>query len=216
MAQAIIFDMDGLLIDSEPLWRESEVETFKKWGYPFREEYCFETMGMRVDVVVEHWIGKFGGNQEEKENLSNAIMDAVIERIHAKGELMPGVQELLNLFCERKIPMSIASSSYMRVIDAVVDKFRLKECLDVIYSAENEPFGKPHPGVYLTTAKKLHVSPEHCLVFEDSIAGVQAAKSAGMKCVAVPTKEIRHKKEFEDADYILDSLVDFSFGLLDQ
>ena len=214
MIKTIIFDMDGLLIDSEPLWRESEIETFKDYGYPFREEYCFETMGMRVDSVVEYWIQKFDGNVEDKNIIAQKIMDGVIERIQGKATLMPGAQEIFEIFLQEGLPMSIASSSYARVIDAVVKKFELEKYLEVIYSAEYEEFGKPHPGVYLTTAQKLNVLPEECMVFEDSIAGVQSAKSAGMKCIAIPTKEIRHKKEFEEVDFVLDSLSDFSLNFV--
>ena len=90
----------------------------------------------------------------------------------------------------------------------MVDKFNLREKFDVIYSAEEEEFGKPHPGVYITTARKLQLLPEECLAIEDSVNGVLSAKAAKMKCIAVPEDAARNDRRFAIADIVLDSLAD--------
>ena len=103
---------------------------------------------------------------------------------------------------------ALASSSSYRIIDAVVDKFGLRNRFELIYSAQEEPFGKPHPGVYISAAQKLGVTPESCLAIEDSINGVVSAKAAKMKCIAVPEPAARNDRRYGIADVVLDSLND--------
>jgi len=112
------------------------------------------------------------------------------------------------------MPMAIASGSTPNVIDAVVERLELKAHLQFTYSAVNEPKGKPDPGVFLTSAKKLGVAPVDCIVFEDAVYGVRAAKAAGMKCVAIPELANRDKPEFKDADLLIDSLEELSWEQL--
>jgi len=108
--------------------------------------------------------------------------------------------------------MSIASSSHMDLIDAVVDTLKIRQDMQVLQSAEYEPYGKPHPGVYLSAAKALGYIPKNCLVFEDSPNGVLAAKAAQMMCIAVPSKDVKNDKRFVIADKVISSLEDFSFS----
>ena len=108
-----------------------------------------------------------------------------------------------------QLKVALASSSAYRVIRAVVERLGLADAFDLIYSAEEEEYGKPHPGVYLTTAHRLGVAPTRCLAVEDSLNGVLAAKAARMKCVAIPEAEARHDPRFAIADTVLDSLNGF-------
>ena len=110
---------------------------------------------------------------------------------------------------QRDVKMALASSSLMPIIDAATKKLGIREYFDEIYSAEFEEHGKPHPGVYLTTAKMLDVAPEFCLAFEDSFNGLLAAKSARMKCVCVPDEMFSDDPKLAIADLILPSLFDF-------
>ncbi len=106
--------------------------------------------------------------------------------------------------------MALASASYFKLINATLNKLELRDQFNVIHSAEIEPYGKPHPGIFLTTAKNLGVDPEFCLVFEDSLNGVIAAKAARMKCVCVPDPAFRNDTRFSIADIILNSLEEWN------
>ncbi len=201
--------MDGLLIDSEPVWRRSLVKVYNGMGIPLTIDMCKQTMGMRIDEVVEYWAGRYA-LPVTKEKMVSDILQEVISLIRAEGKAMPGVEEIISLFASQKIPMAIASSSTMAVIDAVLERVSIKDKMKVIHSAEHEPYGKPHPGVFITTAEKLGVPTGECLVFEDSANGVLAAKAAKMKCVAVPDSTVFNDKRFGIADLTLASLKEFT------
>lgn len=209
--KAVIFDMDGLLIDSEPIWREVEVKIFTEVGVPLTKEKAKETMGLRVDEVVEHWFSLYPWEEPTKKEIESKIVKGVIELIKQKGVAQGGVEKIVKFFANKNIPMAIASSSQTEIINAVLEKILIDKYIKVIHSAEHEPYGKPHPGVYITTAKKLNTNPEYCLAFEDSLNGVLAAKTAKMKCVAIPDQDSKDEKGFCIADVVIDSLEDFCF-----
>lgn len=216
MIKAVIFDMDGLLIDSEPLWQEAEIETFTKVGVPLTKEMAKETMGLRVDEVVEHWFSRYPWKEPPKKKIEDKVAARVIELVKEKGAARKGVREIFELFANKNITTAIASSSQTEIINAVLEKILIRKYVKVIHSAENEPYGKPHPGVYITTAKRLNINPEYCLAFEDSPNGVLAAKAAKMKCVAVPDNSVKENKIFSIADIIIDSLEDFRLEYLER
>ena len=207
MIQAVIFDMDGLLINSEPFWKDVEIEVFKKVGIELTVEKCLDTVGLRIDEVVTYWHEKQPWDNISKKAIETEIVDKMIERITNEGEPLAGVYDVIEFFWNKKIPMAIASSSYLRIIEAVVKRLKLKGFFDVIYSAEFEKYGKPNPATFITTAKKLNVEPTKCLVFEDSLNGVIAGKAARMITVAVPDYE---NPKFIIADKILNSLEDWN------
>jgi mannitol-1-/sugar-/sorbitol-6-/2-deoxyglucose-6-phosphatase len=213
MIKAVLFDMDGLLIDSEPIWREAEKEIFAKVGIRLTDEMCFETVGLRIDEVVEHWHRIYPWNHPEKNEIRDLIIAKVIELIMKKGNPLPGVYEILNFFRNENIPLGIASASSRQIIATVVDKLEIRNYFNVIHSAEGEQFGKPHPAVYLSAAEMLNVNPVECLVFEDSFNGVIAAKAARMKVIAVPEDIHLGEMRFHAADYQLKSLTEFSHQL---
>ena len=208
--------MDGLLIDSEPLWEEAEIKTFREVGVPLTKEKTKETMGLRVDEVVEHWFSRYPWKSPSKKEVEAKVVKRVIELIQKRGEAQKGVERIMRLFANKKISMAIASSSQTEIINAVLDKLSIQKYFKVVHSAKHEPYGKPHPGVYLTTAKKLHVEPEFCLAFEDSPNGVLSAKAAKMKCIAVPDSAMKNNKIFSIADMALDSLQDFRLEYLER
>ena len=216
MIQAIIFDMDGLLIDSEPLWEEAELEVFNQVGVPLTSEMTKQTMGLRVDEVVQHWFDLYPWKDISHKEIEAKIVEKVIALIKEKGTAKEGVNEMIRFFKDKNMPMAIASSSSMDIIETVVKKLHIKNNLDVIYSAEHEQYGKPHPGVYITAAQKLGIASEKCLAFEDSPNGVLAAKAAKMKCIAVPDEKMKDDKRFGRADIILDSLSEFNLELLNK
>ncbi|MDO8503075.1 MAG: hexitol phosphatase HxpB [bacterium] len=214
MIKAIIFDMDGLLIDSEPLWEEAEINSFTAVRVPLTSEMTKQTMGFRVDEVVEHWYARYPWREQSKKEVEAAIVKNVIDLIKEKGKAREGVNEIIQLFTKQNLPMGIASSSQTDIINAVVEKLSIADYMKVTYSAEYESYGKPHPGVYITAAKELKVVPENCLAFEDSPNGVLAAKAAKMKCIAIPDPKMKNDKRFCIADRIMDSLLDFDISIL--
>jgi len=208
MLSAIIFDMDGVLIDSEPFWQESEIDVFGRAGLALTRELCLQTMGLRVDEVVEYWRRRRTFDDAPAGTLEDAIIGGVMDRILSKGEAKEGAAHALDFFRRRGLRVALASSSAYRLIGAVTERLGLAGWFEVVYSAEEEEYGKPHPGVYLTTARRLEVAPVDCLAIEDSFNGVLAAKAARMKCVAVPEPVQRHDPRFSIADVLLDSLAD--------
>ncbi len=210
MIQAVIFDMDGVLIDSEPFWHSAERAVFGPLGITLTDAMCEETTGMRTDAVVAYWYERHPWHGQSLEDTAHAIVEHVIGLVNAQGQALTGVDELLAMFTAKRLPLAIASSSPYRLIDAVVDKLRIRDAFSVMRSATDEVYGKPDPAVYLTTARCLSVPPSDCLVFEDSAAGVQAAKAAGMYTVAVPTASQYDDTRFDIADHKCRSLLDFT------
>ena len=208
MIEAVIFDMDGVLIDSEPFWQESEMDAFARVRLKLTREMCAQTMGLRVDEVVDYWRRRHAWEGVPPGELEEAIIGGVAERILSKGEAKEGVRPALDFFRGRGVKVALASSSAYRLIRAVTERFRLSDEFDCVYSAEDEEYGKPHPGVYLTTARRLGVSPSTCLAVEDSLNGVIAAKAARMKCIAVPEPGARRDPRFAVADVVLGSLAE--------
>jgi sugar-phosphatase len=123
---------------------------------------------------------------------------------------MPGLIEIIEWLSAKKIPMALASSSPMQLINGLMKHYGIFNVFQVICSAEHEEQGKPHPAVFLTTSRKLALLPEELLVFEDSFNGVIAAKAARMKCVAIPAKEHYNQTRFTAADLVLPSLSVFA------
>ena len=215
MISAVIFDMDGLLIDSEPFWRRAQKYSFATVGLDLNEDDMRHTMGRRIDEVVEHWWHEKPWQGATRQDIEALIVDKVIELVNTEGVAMPGVMSTLELLKEKKLPMAIASSSSVEIIDAVVTTLNIKNYFDYIYSAQHETHGKPHPGVFISTAHELNIPPHRCLVFEDSPSGVLAAKAAKMVCIAVPAPENINNKVINIADKLLGSLDEFSLELLE-
>lgn len=211
--RAILFDMDGLLIDSEPLWRRAEVEVFGRVGLVLDESDCFQTTGLRIDEVAEFWFQRSPWRGPSPGEVARQIVARVIELVRAEGAPKEGVAEALSFAAGRGVPVALVSSSPYALINATLDRLQLRASFSLVYSAEDEPFGKPHPGVYLSAASRLGVPPRACLALEDSLNGLIAAKAARMLCLAVPEPEHRHDPRFSLADHVIPSLLSFSLPL---
>ncbi len=211
MIKAVIFDMDGLLIDSEPLWHIAEIEISNKVGINLTKEECLETTGLKTEKIIEYWYhNKKSWDNFSLEDVKNMLIEKLILLVKEIGKEFPGAEFALVFIKKKNIKIALASSSSMNIINTVIDKLEIKNYFDEIYSAEFEEHGKPHPGVYLTTAKVLDVRPEECLAIEDSLNGMLAAKSARMKCLAVPDESITGNPRFAIVDEILPSLEFFN------
>ena len=207
--------MDGLLIDSEPLWKQAEMKVFTAVGVPLTLEMTAQTMGMRTDEVVEYWHKRYPWETPSQHDIGTQIDETVVELIKTVGQPKEGVDKAI-LACESLgLPIAIASSSSLPLINSVLEKLNIADKMKVVHSAHDETFGKPHPAVYISTAAELGVHPNHCVAFEDSANGVLSAKAAKMKCIAIPEPEMRDDKRFGIADLILDSLNDFEAEMLE-
>ena len=213
---AIIFDMDGLLVDSEPLWRIAEIVTLSAVGVPITEEDAVQTTGLRTDEVVELWYARYPWPDPPRKEIEARIITRLIALVRERGELMPGVIETLQAVSGAGYPLAIASSSVSEIIAAVLDTLGIASYFQVAQSAEHEPYGKPHPSVYIEAARRLDIAPWRCLAFEDSPNGVIAAKAARMPCIAVPDPALADDRRLQAADLILPSLAEFHLGLLEQ
>jgi sugar-phosphatase len=171
---ASIFDMDGLLIDSEILWHEAEIEILGDLGVPLAAEGCRSTKGMFVGEVTEYWHERYPWAGPTPAEVAVTIVDRVIGLLLAKGELKPGAEHAIAMCAERGLPLAVASSSQYRLIEVALDHFGLRHHFALIHSAEDEDYGKPHPAVFLTAAAKLGAEPRRCLVWEDAPNTVRA------------------------------------------
>ena len=212
---ATLFDMDGLLIDSEVLWHRAEVEIFGSLGVPLYESSNRSTKGVFVNDVVAHWYARYPWIGPSNDEVVGMLLERVGELVESDGRLLPGALRAIDLASERG-PVALASSTPLALIHRCLDRFDLSSRFASVHSAEFEPYGKPHPGVFLTAASALGIEPTRCVVFEDSSAGVIAARAACMSVVAVPTPEDRDGVEFPLADLVLDSLEALSPEWLDE
>ena len=209
MIDAIIFDMDGVIVDSEPFWRQAKINAVARFGGSITEQQTYQSSGLRIDEIAEHWIGHCDLDPACKQPLCDAILDEVIKQIKGNGKLLPGVRESLQWLATTDLKVGLASSSPSRLIAAVLDIFELKQFFSVQVSAENLPFGKPHPQVYLEAASQLKAAPHNCLAIEDSVNGLLAAKAAKMTGVCIPEPGQENNPSFGIADYKLASLTEF-------
>jgi len=213
--RAAIFDLDGLLVDSEPLWQRAEIECFGAVGVPLTVEQARETIGLRSDVVVRRRYEEFGWDVAKHPlvTVESRIVDRVVELLATTAHPMPGALEALDLFSARGLRLGLASSSRMVVIEAALRALGLGERFEAVHSGEFETLGKPDPGVYLTTARLLELPSSGCLAIEDSVAGLEAAKAAGMGCIMVPDPHVTRFADLSAADLVLSSLTELELRL---
>ena len=213
-ARAAIFDMDGLLVDSEPLWHVAELEILGDLGVPLDRTGTRQTKGMFVAEVVDHWHEQFPWSAPARPEVVDQILDRVGELTIERGKILPGALDVVSAMAERG-PVALASSTPRRLIDVVLSHIGLSDAFAALCSAEDEDWGKPHPAVFLSAAAAVGVIPQRCVVFEDSPAGVLAAKAGRMVCVAVPEASERDVPEMGIADIVLHSLVELDHDRLD-
>lgn len=207
--RGVIFDMDGLIVDSEPFWRRVEAGCFDELGADIRPFLGHGyTMGLRVDEAVHFLVEASGLSGVDQLALADLIVDRMVATIAAEAVLMPGVHEALDLFSGLGLRIGLASGSTPPVIDAVLERFDLGKHFEVVCSALNDDYGKPHPAIFLRAAALLEIEPTAMLVLEDSLNGVLAAKSARMRAIAVPHPDDADDPRFSIADLVLGSLLD--------
>ncbi|WP_350326603.1 hexitol phosphatase HxpB [Pectobacterium aroidearum] len=205
--RAAIFDMDGLLIDSEPLWDKAELEVIASLGVDISLRHTMkDTLGLRIDMVVELWYQYSPWTTPSRDEVVRRIIDRAIELVAEQRPLLPGVEHALQLCREHNLKIGLASASPLHIQQQVMRMFNLDHYFDVLMSAEALPYSKPHPEVYLNAANALGVSPTQCVTLEDSVNGMIATKAARMRSIVIPQAEFRADARWALADYKLDSL----------
>lgn len=204
---ALILDMDGILIDSEPLWRKSMVKVFGLHGFHTDEEECRKTKGMKIREVVEHLNRTYHLGWKDYDRIVNEIEEDLLRRIQEEGNAIPGATELLKyIYMLSDWKTGLATSSSRRLMHATLEKLNLEEYFHACVCAEGTIRAKPHPDIYLACANELGVKPDKCYAVEDSWFGVLAAQAAGMKVLAVPETEEEEKKFLEITPYVFRSM----------
>jgi sugar-phosphatase len=215
MIKAIIFDMDGLLVDSEPYWKIAEKICFGKLGLNLNDELLRQVMGFRLNEVVAHWYNYQPWGEKNFDVVEADVLETVKQLIIENADALPGVIQTLELCKANGYKIALASSSAMSLINVVVDKLNIRHYFDLLVSAEFEPYGKPHPSVFITTANMLNVMPTECLVFEDSVNGMIAAKAARMKCIVIPEAEKQNEPYWQLANQKLKTLEEFKLEMVE-
>jgi len=208
---AAIFDMDGLLLDTEPLWGQSMQEVAAFYQIPVTYADFKHTTGLRIFEVTAFWAERFPwpGNASAMQ-VAEDILDNIIARSKQYGRVMPGAETSLLWMRAAGIKTGLATSSPMRMLNALIDHFGLRSYFDALISADSALFGKPHPEVFLQCAHALNKPSHHCIGLEDSVNGMVAAKAARMKVIVVPEAEKFTDKRFGLADLKLNSLVELT------
>lgn len=206
MIDSIIFDMDGIIIDSEPLWEKAEIELIKNHGKNYNNKYRENIIGLnQKDSVklLKHTFTLTGSIDQIIEQRKEILLEIYRKEL----KLLPGILKLLDEAKELGLKTGLASGSPENVIQFVIEKFNMENYFSAVVSGDTTENGKPAPDIYNKTAKLMETQSEKCIAIEDSVNGVLAVKNAGMYCVAVPHPDL-NRSNYCSADIIFESVND--------
>jgi mannitol-1-/sugar-/sorbitol-6-/2-deoxyglucose-6-phosphatase len=212
--QAVIFDMDGVIIDSEHLWQAAEKIVFARIGITLTTSMCCETIGLRMDQVIRYWYDRQPWDGKSEAQVEAELFTEVQALILAQGQAMPGLYEILGEIHQSDLKLAIASSSPRNLIESVITKLNLGDYFKSIYSGFDVLHGKPDPAVYLAAASGLGVETVNCVAIEDSLAGIRSAKGAGIQVIAVPELGFYDDPKFDIADMKIKSLTQLNLAMI--
>ena len=203
---AVTFDLDGVLADSEPWWNQIDTKLLAEHGVSYRGEYHRNVLGVSYRIAVEFYKNAFqicASVEEMMRRRGEIATDFFAKRVG----LFPSARTTLEQLVEMKVPLAIATSSVSVSAHPFLDRTGIRNLFGVVVTGDEVQRGKPHPDIYLRTSKKLGIRPEECLVIEDALTGVAAAKAANMRVAAIPDRRFMDPREYEkEADYVLGSL----------
>ena len=209
--EAVIFDLDGTLVDSMWMWRESDIEYLGRFGISLPEglQACIE--GMSFSETAGYFKTNFPAITDSIEEMKAEWNRMAWDKYVNEVPLKPGAREFLKLLRERNIKTGIATSNSRELVWAVLKSLSAEQYFDEVHTACEVAAGKPSPDIFLLVADRLQTAPEHCLVFEDIRKGIRAGKAAGMRVCAVQDEYSREEAEYKaaEADYFIDSYLDF-------
>ena len=209
MIKAIIFDMDGLLINSEPVWFKAKVNLMKSINLEWTHEDQTSTMGVPTKFWIDYIFNKVNGVLS-KEEILHGVTDRM-KNLYRNGEieLMPGALDALNI-AKQKYKVGLATGSYKELMEIILEVNNWEKYFEVILSSDDLQRGKPFPDIYIEVMKRLNVEPKETIILEDSRDGIRSGVSSGANVIAVPSKEVEVPKEvLNSAAFVIDSLEDF-------
>ncbi len=210
--KAVIFDMDGVIIDSESIHADMKIRTLNHFGIPCNMEDCVAYVGRSAKAFFTD----FAQNAQTPVSIQEMVdykHQIYLEYIQDSNAIYPidGVVDLIHALHTHNIPVALASSADRKIINAVLQKFGLHDAFKYILSGAELPASKPNPAIYLLTAEKLGVAPESCVVIEDATAGIAAAKDAGAYCIAYDNPN-SGPQNLSRADKVVESIADISIN----
>lgn len=206
--QAVIFDMDGLIIDSEPFWKQAEFSVFSALGCEVTDKDQRLTARLTTQAVTEFWYDKSPWLHPPKHQAEQSVIDEVEIMLKNQCQAKPGFFEALGLCHDLDLKIGLASNAPLRLCHTVAQTLNCIDLFDCILSSENVQTQKPAPDIYLQAVKRLNVSPKFALALEDSISGAKAAKAAGLKVIGIPSNPDDHAAMLKLADATLNSLLE--------
>jgi HAD superfamily hydrolase (TIGR01509 family) len=203
---ALIFDLDGVLADSEPWWNQIDAKLLAEHGVNYRGEYHRNVLGVSYRLAVEFYKNTFQVSASVDE-LMRRRGEIATDFFANRVDLFPSAKMTLEQLRDMKLPLAIATSSVSASARPLLDRTGIRSLFTVVVTGDEVHQGKPHPDIYVRAAKKLGISPEACLVIEDSLAGMAAGKAANMRVAAIPDRRFVDPRDYEkDGDYVLGSL----------
>jgi len=212
MFRSVIFDMDGVIVDSEPLHIQSERLILKPFNLNLSDEEFHKYMGRTPRILLEGIIRDYD-LPTTADDLLPVHMQQLAQLYQEKGTVIPGAIEAIRHLSEKGLILGLASSSDWSLINIILDKFKLRSFFKAVTSGEDVKRVKPEPDIFLKTAQNLGIEPDQCLVVEDSAAGVQSAKNAGMSCIGFRSPN-SHNQDLSRADLAVDSLEGINYIFL--
>jgi HAD superfamily hydrolase (TIGR01509 family) len=204
--RAVIFDLDGVLADSEPWWNEIDAKLLAEHGVTYRGERHRNVLGVSYRLAVEFYKKAFGLSASVEELMrrrGEIATDFFANRINVFPSTKPVLQELRQM----NLHLAVATSSVSASARPFLARHGLTDFFEVIVTGEEVEHGKPHPEIYLLAAEKLGIAADACLVIEDALSGIAAAKAAKMRVAAIPDTRFVDPRDYEKkADYVLSSL----------
>jgi len=204
--RAVIFDLDGLLADSEPWWNQIDAKLLAEYGVTYRGEYHRNVLGVSYRLAIEFYKNAFHISAPVEE-LMRRRAEIATEFFANRVGLFPSAKATLERLREMKICLALATSSVSASARPFLERTGIRSLFEVVITGDQVERGKPHPDIYMLAAEKLEMGSDSCLVIEDALAGIAAAKAANMRVAAIPDSRFVDPREYtKEADYVLRDL----------